>query len=527
MNKEEQYFLDTAKNIIETGIDSNDRTGVGTKYLFSQKFDYDISDGKIPIWTTRKIPWKNQVWELIWFMRGDTNIKFLKDRGVNIWDSWADERGNLGPLYGKQFRNWHNIELIEKRHKQIDDQKIESPYSTNIELDYSINKSNLVGKKFNSKTGAYIVIKENTNPRTYNVKFIETGYEIHNLVRHDIEKQSLEDRYKPSFMNIGCLGEKVSKEDYELLYQPWTSMIRRCYDNSHTNSSFYKFNGVFVEKQWLIFSNFVKDVKKIPNFFLKKEFPDLYSLDKDYYGANCYGPNTTIWLSKTEQNLNQEKTMFFKAIKDENEIVTLGVKPFCDKFNLCSTSVYNALKENKEFKGWKFQKLNTDKLVRMRIFDQVNNLIANIKNNPESRRHIISCWNVPELENMKLMPCHSNHIQIVVNAAKKDLYYQYVQRSADFLIGYCPWQHALFANIIGQLTGYKPKQLSAIITNCHIYKDQFEAAEKQISRTPTQFPVLKINKKLNSITDVENSELGDYELVDYNPQSFIKFPIAV
>lgn len=293
MNIEEQQFLTTAKDIIENGIDSNDRTGVGTKYLFSQKFEYDISNGVIPIWTTRKINWKNQVVELIWFIRGDTNTKYLKDRGVNIWDSWTDEHGSVGPIYGKQLRNW-----------------------------------------------------------------------------------------------------ETADRDYTFP------------DNRITNEKYYK-------------------TKKV---------------------------------------------------------------------------------------------------------DQLQILINNIKTNPESRRHIITLWNAGlhnDLKKPYLPPCHSNHIQIVIDEAKKDLYYQYVQRSADFLIGYCPWQHALFANIIGQLTGYKPKRLSAVITNCHVYKNQFVPALQQISRIPTQFPTVKINKTFETLSDVESSELSDFELVNYTPQEAIKFPIAI
>lgn len=288
MNNEERYFLDTAKNIIENGISSEDRTGIGTKYLFSQKFDYDISDGKIPIWTTRKIPWRNQVWELIWFIRGDTNINFLTDKGVNIWNSWADENGSVGPIYGKQLRRFQSVK--------------------------------------------------------YMVSEYEAG------------------------------------------------------DHEHI------------------------------------------------------------------------------------------------------------------------------------IVDQFKELIDGIKNNPESRRHIISLWNPGEhinIEKPYLSPCHSNHLQIVIDNNKKELYYQMVQRSADFMIGYCPWQHALFANIIGRLTGYKPKQMSIIVTNCHIYKNQFNSAFEQIKRTPTQFPTLKMNENIRTIEDVENSCLEDYELINYSPQSFIKFPIAV
>ncbi len=278
MNNEEYIYLDTIKSILDVGYTSDDRTGVGTKYLVSQKFDYDISNGRIPIWTTRKVPWRNQVLELIWMIRGDTNIRWLKEHGVNIWNHWADENGSVGPTYAKQLRRWETID-----------------------------------------------------------------------------------------------------------------------------------NG---------------QVRKI---------------------------------------------------------------------------------------------------------DQFTNLVEGIKSNVESRRHIVTLWNAGEyvgLPKPYLPACHSNHIQIII-IDKKYLHYQMLQRSADFLLGYCPWQHALFANIIGTLTGYKPRSMSIVVSNCHIYCNQFDAAKEIVSRIPTEFPVLDIQKIPTTIQDVENSKLEDYNLVGYLPQKFIKIPIAI
>jgi thymidylate synthase len=288
---------------MENGHDSDDRTGTGTKFIVSKQFNYDISNGKIPIWTTRKINWKNQVWELIWFLKGHpANIKWLKERGVNIWDSWADENGYIGPTYATQMRKW----LQPKR--------------------------------------------------------------------------------------------PLPQHEYLL-------------------------------------KNFIK--------------------------------------------------------KSDTDTATINYD--CEEI------------------------------------DQFKNLIDGIKNNPESRRHIIALWNPGEYHNLSkpyLPSCHSNHIQVTI-LNKKYLHYQMIQRSADFIVGFCPWQHALFANIIGKLTGYEPISMSILISNCHIYKNQFEAATELLKRTPTEFPTLKINKELKTIENVEDSILEDYELINYNPQPFIKIPISV
>lgn len=267
MNLEEQYYLNNLSKILSEGISSDDRTGVGTKFLISQKFDYNISDGKIPIWTTRKVPWKNQVIELLWFINGRTDVKWLQDRGITIWNSWTKDDGTIGPGYGKQYRDCNGI-------------------------------------------------------------------------------------------------------------------------------------------------------------------------------------------------------------------------------------------------------------------DQFVKLIEGIKKTPESRRHIISLYNVADMEECVLPCCHGLVIQFIVEK-KEFLHCVYYQRSADFCLGFCPWQYALLTNIIGRLTNLKPKSLSAIIGNNHVYLNQIEAAEKQLERIPTKFPVLNMNPNIKTISDVESSSLDDYPLANYTPQSFIKFPISV
>jgi len=263
-----QQYLNLMQHILDHGIEKGDRTGTGTKSVFGYQMRFDLSEG-FPCVTTKKLHLRSIIHELLWFLQGDQNIRYLKENGVSIWDEWADEDGNLGPVYGVQWRSW------------------ETP-----------------------------------------------------------------------------------------------------------------------------------DGRKI---------------------------------------------------------------------------------------------------------DQIKNLIEGIKTNPDSRRHIVSAWNVADVDRMALPPCHTL-FQFYVADGK--LSCQLYQRSADVFLG-VPFNiasYALFTLMVAQVCELEPGDFVHTFGDAHLYNNHIEQAKLQLSRTPRELPTMKINP---DVKDIFSFKYEDFELINYDPHPHIKAAVAV
>jgi thymidylate synthase len=263
-----KQYHDLMRYVMENGTDKSDRTGTGTRSVFGYQMRFDLSEG-FPVVTTKKLHLRSIIHELLWFLKGDSNIKYLKDNGVSIWDDWADENGELGPVYGVQWRSWPTSD-----------------------------------------------------------------------------------------------GRKI---------------------------------------------------------------------------------------------------------------------------------------------------------------DQIKQLVDGIKKNPDSRRHIVNAWNVAEVENMALPPCHTM-FQFYVADGK--LSCQLYQRSADIFLG-VPFNiasYALLTLMIAQVCGLEPGDFVHTFGDAHLYSNHFEQTELQLSRDLRTLPIMKVNP---NVKDLFEFKYEDFELVNYQPHPGIKAPIAV
>ena len=150
MAKLDNTYHNLLEDILKNGVEKEDRTGTGTISVFGRQIRHNMQEG-FPLLTTKKLHWKSIVYELLWFLRGDTNIQYLKDNNVKIWDEWGDENGNVGPIYGKQWTNWKI--LNEKKVLYVD-----KGLSTEYEIKYINQIQNTIDQLKNNPDSRRIMV---------------------------------------------------------------------------------------------------------------------------------------------------------------------------------------------------------------------------------------------------------------------------------------------------------------------------------------------------------------------------------
>ena len=523
------------RQILDTGTVKTDRTGTGTLSIFGPQMRFNLAEG-FPLVTTKKVHLKSIIHELLWFLQGDTNIAYLKEHGVKIWDEWADENGDLGPVYGRQWRAWHKLYEMTPRRFERPEPRIETGFDKTVRIDAS-QEFDLLGQRFaSSRFGDYVVVRSYRVPRAQgsrfsrvamDVQFVTTGYVATNCTAQAVQAGMVRDPYAPDFLDVAATGDTSRFEPSIVagLRETWKGIIKRCYDPNHVGFANYGGAGVFVENRWLVLENFIEDAQRLPNWWLKVDYPEEYSLDKDFHATNKYSRETCLWLSREEQNLNTSRTAPFVATSPQGEeLYCLSINSLVKRFGLKSACIHNCLNGKAQaHHGWRFRRVVSTGVIRIRIFDQIKEVISAIRHTPNSRRLIVNAWNVGDLEEMKLPPCHMN-MQFYVADGK--LSCQLYQRSADVFLG-VPFNiasYALLTLMVAQVTGLQPGEFIWTGGDTHLYSNHLEQARLQLEREPRPLPQMRINPE---VTDIFGFQYEDFKLENYDPWPAIKAPVAV
>ena len=254
-------YLDLLKNVFDNGIIKKDRTGVGTKSLFGWQMRFDLSKG-FPLLTTKKLHIKSIVHELLWFVKGDTNIKYLNDNNVHIWDEWADDNGNLGPVYGKQWRSWEN---------------------NGVEIDQLKNAIELIKNDPSSRR----IIVSSWNPADVSRMALPP---CHCLFQFNVIDNELSCQLYQRSADV-FLGVPFNIASYAL----FTMMMAQVCDYApgdfiHTFGDAHIYNN-HIEQLNL---QLTREIRKLPSMTLNPEVKDIFSFSFDDFKLENYDPHPHI-----------------------------------------------------------------------------------------------------------------------------------------------------------------------------------------------------------------------------------------
>lgn len=519
-----KQYLDLIKHVLENGVEKesgreNMPNNIG---ISGYMIKMNLQDG-FPLLTTKKMFWKGIVHELLWMIRGDTNIKYLVDNNVNIWNDDAyryfQERLWLLP-------NIKDINM-EEFLKRVKEERFE--------------------EKFHYKYGDLGPVYGHAW-RNYNgsVNYFNVGKRPNiNVLTHKTS-------------SVGNKGKKRGVKQHPL-FCTWSAMINRCYNYNDTGFSRYGGKGVYVSDDWLFFDKFKEDVKTLLNYDLKEKYPNEYQLDKDYLGGKYYSKETCLWLNINENCRLTTKNRIYTISNGDREITTTNIEGTAKEIKIEPANlnrVCNGIR--KTAGGWFLVK----KINNIKGDDQINDIITGLKNNPYSRYHILNGWNSSQRKISALPPCHllyqfivrplsleeRNNIATKIADEKGEYFRPHevghnsfdefeipkfyldlnmYQRSVDSGCG-LPFNLAsmsLLLMIIAKTCNMIPGVATWFGGDVHIYLPHIDKLKEQLEREPYNLPKMIIKKELNSLKDIENLTINDFELIGYDPHPKIELEL--
>lgn len=517
-------YHDLLNHILERGVIRGDRTGTGTRSVFGYQMRMNLNDG-FPLLTTKKLPMRWITEELLWFLSGSTDAKVLQDKGITIWDAWSTkeqcarfgrDEGDLGPVYGElwtAFGRWDlsRTERIGLREPSPRSDLRPDPYGLKSDGSFTI-----IGEPYRDDSG------KKPAHMLCDVKFA-SGYVKTGVRLTHAEDGSLKDPYAPTVCGIGYLGNASENRE---MYKRWSSMLQRCYDVNHVRYSSYGGRGVRVCARWLSFEAFCEDAPKLPGYGPSRR-GGKYHLDKDHYGdGTVYSPETCAWLP-AEVNMAYTRWKAFEAVSPTGQKFYHGsATAFARTHGLKSGGVSKVLRQElSHHKGWSFRYVDIPNLRFMAPVNQIQRAVDMIRNNPESRRILVSGWDPHTCDRVALPPCHLT-FQFYVDTERRELSCQLYQRSADVFLG-VPFNiasYALLTHMVAQVTGYGVGDFVHTFGDVHIYMNHEEQVREQLSREPLPLPKLILDPHIKDIDDFRAEHVS---LVDYKPYPGIKAPVAI
>lgn len=541
----DKFYYDLVSHIIDNGIDveTNVRTvyADGTPAYYRQitgvqvRFKPEknvLGDYVALLPTTRQAPYKNAIKELqwIWLYRSNDEDFLRSSLDVNYWKNWTIKERKNNICYVKERR--------KEKYKLLKD--IKAPFE---------KKYNSNNRKYKSKYSGYFYVLEKKDNK-YLIQFENTNY-IKEVSKGAIRENShVKDNYTRTCYGLGYLGSFNKKNIIEYFgnnfnrwYEIWRHIIKR---------SVYNIKGyenIFCSEEFHSCEYFLEWVME--NNIYGKKYLDVLQIDKDYYNSNYYGEDSCVLLLPKENTSLIKKTHWFKYeqkyfyserqiikyifnLKNDNDILNYRLKFRKLKNELLKNGKLIILDKNKKYDGnlLRFSLDITNTIGKgygyqlakplYNYKSQVDYIIGEIKNNPNSRRIITELWNVNDLEDMTLTPC-LHHTQWTVENGKLILFIK--QRSVDVALGLISniFQYQVLQHLIAKECNLEVGDLIWTGVNVHIYDRHIDKICEQLNRKKFNYPTFKIN----NFKSFYEFKWDDVEVMNYNYGDKIKYEVAI
>lgn len=486
----DKQYLSLISDVLTNGSERVDRTGVGTIAVFGRQMRFDLSDGTIPLLTTKKMHLPSIVHELLWYLQGSSNVTYLRNNGVRIWNEWSSPEGHLNKVYGFQWRKW-----------EVEDWK------------------------------ANVCVVESAPP----------GCDA------PFEADPNNTSHQKTVYGEGCIGDYVETPHYRLAaYDLWLDMMKSCYHKESAEFQHMGWRGVFVDKSWRCFANFLRDIHDLPYFSKWVATPSKYVLDISYKRANYFGAQSCVFIPVEYHEMLKCPTAMsgatYTAVDKMKDCSVRVATPelFASQQNLDVTRLRTVLQrgETYECNRWSVRRdASVTTTLRQQLYvDQIAELIHTLKTNPTSRRMLVSAWNVGQLEQMALPPCHYSFQCFTSSASNKDqkmwpgrslkLSMILNMRSNDVGLGnpFNIAQYSMLLRVLCEIVGMVPGDFIWSGGDVHIYTNHIPQLKDQLTRTPYPSPKLKFSRP---ITSVSNLTFDDFVVGKYTFHPSIAMKVAV